>query len=152
MKKLFLLAIPLLAFCILLPQTSHAMKVKKFKHAYYGTWVNTYDSLYTPGYTGDIEIKIKKIKKSGKITDAHVWFDNTGTYMQATGAITKANGVKTLSLIYQENGWEYDYYTLYGTITAKTINGYYDHYTTYYDSNGYSWGGTIALSKNKPIY
>jgi len=149
MKKLFLLATPLLLLCFFLPQNTHAMKVKKFKHSYYGTWENTWSSYGTPGNTGYIEIKIKKIKKTGKIKDAHIWFSNTGTYMQAHGKIKKVNGVKQITLHYEENGWDYDDYVFTGTITAAAISGDYDHYSTYYSYEPYSWGGTAELTNQQ---
>lgn len=149
MKKLLIFTLPLLALCFFLPQTSHAMKVKKYKHAYSGTWENTYNDCDYTSNTGYLEIKIKKIKKSGKIKEAHVWFSNTGTYMEAKGEVYKYNGVKYISLEYQENGWDYDSYLITGTITANYIDGYYDHYTLYPYSSYYGcyWGGTAVASK-----
>jgi len=150
MKKIILLAFPLLALLLILPQTGHAMKVKKFKHFYLGSWENTYDTCWTAGGTGSIEIKLTKIKKSGKITQAKVWFNN-GRYgeMEAKGKIYWDNGVRKIRLRYQENGWDYDDYVITGSITANNIIGAYDHYTLCTDSSSYDcyWGGTVDLVK-----
>ena len=145
MKKIMLLAIPLLAFLILLPQTGHAMKVKRYQHAYWGSWDQTYDDCGTPSGTGYIKIKLKNIKRTGRISSAHVWFDNTGNYMEAKGRITKnADGTKHFRLKYQENGWAYDNYVITGTITKNKIVGEYDHSSTVYNDSC-PWGGTVDL-------
>lgn len=145
MKKFILLAFPLLALLIILPQTGHAMKVKKFQHFYLGTWENTYFDCGTAGNTGDIEIKLTKIKKSGKITKAKVWFDNGRIGdMPAKGRIYWDNGVRKIRLRYNEDGWDYNTYVITGTITANAISGNYDH-SSYYYYDWCPWGGTVDL-------
>ena len=140
MKKIILLAFPLLALLLILPQTGHAMKVKKFKHFYLGAWENTWDNCGGTGETGSIEIKLTKIKKTGKITKAKVWF-NDGRIgdMEAHGRIFWDNGVRKVRLHYTESDWLDDYLIL-GSITKSAIVGTYDH-----TSSGCSWGGTIDL-------
>lgn len=143
MKRIILLVIPLLVLLILLPQDGQAMKVKKFKHFYLGTWENTWDLCGSPGETGDIEIKLAKIKKSGKITKAKVWF-NDGRIgdMEAKGRIYWENGVRYIHLRYTEDDWA-DNYIIDATITKNEIIGTYDHTR----SDNCSWGGTVDLDK-----
>lgn len=142
MKKIILLALPILALLIMLPQGGQAMKVKKFKHFYLGSWENTWDSCGGTGETGSIEIKLTKIKKTGKITKAKVWF-NDGRIgdMTARGKVYWDNGVRKIRLRYTEYDWADDYLIL-GSITKDAIVGTYDH-----SYGGCQWGGTIDLIK-----
>lgn len=142
MKKIILLALPIFILLVMLPQDGHAMKVKRFKHFYLGDWVNTWDECGDTGQYGAIEIKLTKIKKTGKITKAKVWF-NDGRIgdMPAKGKIYWNNGVRKIRLRYTESDWADDYLIL-GTITKNAIVGTYDH-----TSSGCQWGGTIDLAR-----
>lgn len=143
-KNLLLLCVLFMGVSILLPQTSQAMKTKKFKHYYLGTWENTYDTCSSIGQTGEIEIKLSKINKVGKITKAKVWFNDSRVGdMTARGKIffNKKN-VRRIRLHYTENNWADDY-VINGRITKNKIVGTYDH-----TNSGCNWGGPVDLTKS----
>lgn len=142
MKKSWLLTVvPLLLVCFILPQGASAMKVHRYEHAYLGSWENTHDDCNYPGSTGSIEIKLKQIKKTGRIVLAKTWF-NDGRIgdMETKGKIYVENGVKKVRLHYTENDWA-DSYWIYATITKNRIVGTYEHYF-----DGCTWGGTVDLT------
>ncbi|MDP3971248.1 MAG: hypothetical protein Q8P90_06205 [bacterium] len=127
----------------MLPQSAEAIQAHKWEGPYKGIWDDTYD--YCGGDTnqdGNITIRLKKIQKSGKITNASVFFsDDTADRLDATGKIYFKNGKRKIRLKYlQDSGT----FVINGRLTAKKgIVGKYDHTTNC------SWGGTVNAKKVK---
>lgn len=146
MKKIFALPAAVLGFLALglmvLPQDASAISPNKWEGRYEGDWDDTYDSCGDTAQSGMITIKLKEIKRDGRITNAAVFFDDDATErLDATGKIFRNDeGVRRIRLRYLKDS---GFYIIKGRLTdKKKIKGVYNH-----DAGGCQWGGSVFAEK-----
>jgi hypothetical protein len=143
MKKIFLVGIFSMLSCgffMMLPAQSYALNPAKFEHNYTGTWKLTYYCTDDwSGGNGTIMIDLQKVTTTGKVKDADVYYDNTGTYYPATGKIFKRDGIRRINLNYSTATDQI--YKIKAKITPTSIRGKYIH-----NYEGCAFGGTVKAS------
>lgn len=126
-------------FSLALPFSTQAINGSRWEGRYEGTWTNTYSNdCFDAGATGDLVVRLLKVKNDGTISSATVKFSD-GSLLDATGSIYKKNGIRRIRLNYSFD--ETTDYRIKGKLTGdRKIKGSYVHADSSCEPG---WGGTV---------